>query len=84
MTGWVAIIALFILGGIVGIGVVVVLAIHFEDGRGSLTDRAPGLFSSGTRRMLGVRVDHTACHYVTNPRHACPTCRRAHYMDERR
>jgi hypothetical protein len=78
------VVALFILGGIVGMGVVIVVAIHYEDANGSLTDRAPGLFSSGTRRFLGVWVDHTACRFVTNPRHACPTCRRAYSADDRR
>jgi hypothetical protein len=74
----VVMVALVILAVIIGLLVVIVIGIHVEDSRGSITDRPPGLMATGTRRILGLSVDHTACRYVTNPQHACPLCQRAY------
>ncbi|MDP9848936.1 hypothetical protein [Streptosporangium lutulentum] len=56
--------------------VVVVISIHVEDGRATITSRAPGAAAARTRRILGLKVDHSTCRKVTNPEHACPLCRR--------
>jgi hypothetical protein len=56
--------------------VVVVISIHVEDNRATITSRAPGAAAARTRRVLGLKVDHSACQKVANPEHACPLCRR--------
>jgi hypothetical protein len=56
--------------------VVVVISIHVEDNRATITSRAPGAAAARTRRVLGLKVDHSACRKVANPEHACPLCRR--------
>lgn len=58
----------------------IVIGIRMEDARGSLTKRAPSSLASGTRRMLGVSVDHTVCEL--HPPHACPICLRARALDD--
>ncbi|MCC5574264.1 hypothetical protein IMZ11_01240 [Microtetraspora sp. AC03309] len=68
---------LIIMGGIIGVFAVIVIGIRVEDRRGSATDPGSGYLASGTRWLLGLYVDHTACRYVSNPRHDCPKCRRA-------
>lgn len=50
----------------------VVHSIRREDRRRSLTLSPRSVLSSGTRRILGLSVDHTAC--VIHPEYACPTC----------
>ncbi|GAA0407774.1 hypothetical protein Acor_69470 [Acrocarpospora corrugata] len=52
--------------------VLVVHSIRREDRRRSLTLSPRSVLSSGTRRILGLAVDHTAC--VIHPEYACPTC----------
>jgi hypothetical protein len=56
--------------------VVVVIGIHVEDDRATITSRAPGAAAARTRRVLGPKVDHSACRKVSDPEHACPLCRR--------
>ncbi|MBG0826254.1 hypothetical protein HS041_00440 [Planomonospora sp. ID67723] len=51
----------------------VVISIHVEDNRTSITGRAPGATAAGARRLLGVRVDHSTCR--ARPQDACPLCR---------
>ncbi|GAA3442274.1 hypothetical protein [Planomonospora venezuelensis] len=51
----------------------VVVSIHVEDNRASITGRAPGATTAGARRLLGVRVDHSTCR--ARPQDACPLCR---------
>jgi hypothetical protein len=58
----------------------IVIGIRVEDARGSLTKRAPSPLTSGTRRMLGVNVDHTVCEL--HPPYACPICRRTRSLDD--
>ncbi|GIH91562.1 hypothetical protein Psi01_21920 [Planobispora siamensis] len=52
--------------------VLVVISIHVEDNRASITGRAPGFTTAGARRLLGVKVDHSTCR--RRPRDACPLC----------
>ncbi|GAA4565878.1 hypothetical protein [Planotetraspora kaengkrachanensis] len=63
---------------VTGVFVVLVIGIRREDSLGSITDRPPGPMAKGTRWILGLSVDHSACRYVNDPQHACPTCRRAY------
>ena len=56
--------------------VVVVISIHAEDNRATITSRAPGAAAARTRRVLGLKVDHSSCRKVVDPEHACPLCRR--------
>ncbi|MEU6999588.1 hypothetical protein [Nonomuraea sp. NPDC046570] len=72
------VLALVIAAGVAGAFVVMVLGIRHEDTRNSVTGRAPNPGAAGTRRILGLTVDHTGCHYATNERHTeanCPVCR---------
>ncbi|GAA4597630.1 hypothetical protein GCM10023194_72980 [Planotetraspora phitsanulokensis] len=78
MTPMVIVLALVIVGMVAGVLGVLVVGIHIEDRRKSITDQAPGLITAGTRRVLGLSIDHSACHYVTNPSHSCEACRRIH------
>jgi hypothetical protein len=57
--------------------VVVVISIHVEDNRATITSRAPGAATARTRRVLGLKVDHSACQKVVNLEHARPLCRRS-------
>ncbi|MFB9894916.1 hypothetical protein [Planobispora takensis] len=50
----------------------VVISIHVEDNRTSITGRAPGITTAGARRLLGVKVDHSTCR--RRPQDACPLC----------
>ncbi|MFC4058424.1 hypothetical protein ACFOWE_08965 [Planomonospora corallina] len=59
---------------------VVAISVRIEDGRTSITDRASGTATAGTRRLLGVRVDHDRCR-AGRPQDACPLCHR-HLMRE--
>lgn len=70
-------IALAMVGGAAGAFLVIVLSIHVEDWRGSTTRRAPGPFTRGTRRVLGLYVNHAACAEAGHPDQACPRCRRS-------
>jgi hypothetical protein len=70
-------IAASITAGILIVGFLVVLAfvvisIHVEDNRASITGRAPGAAAAGARRLLGVKVDHSSCR--RHPQDACPLC----------
>ncbi|WP_067135369.1 hypothetical protein [Microtetraspora malaysiensis] len=67
---------LVIAGGIIGVFAVIVIGIHVEDRRGSITDPKSGYLASGTRWFLGRYVDHTACRYVSNLEHDCAKCQR--------
>ncbi|WP_327089394.1 hypothetical protein OIE66_01855 [Nonomuraea sp. NBC_01738] len=71
-------IALVLIGVAGGVFIVIVLSIHVEDWRGSTTHRPPGPFTRGTRRILGLHVDHSACVYASNPDFACPKCKRSY------
>jgi hypothetical protein len=70
--------ALIVMAGVAGVFVVIVVGIRREDALGSITARPPGAITQGTRRVVGLFVDHTACQYVSNPQHTCPACRRAY------
>lgn len=78
----VVVVALVVAGGATGVFVVMVIGIHIEDSRKSITDRPPGMIAAGTRRILHLNVDHTSCQYVSNPRNACPTCRRTYTQQQ--
>jgi hypothetical protein len=69
--------ALVLVGLLAGFFVMIVVSIHVEDRRGSVTGTPPSHFSAGTRGVLGLYADHTACAYVSNPEYACPRCRRS-------
>lgn len=68
------IVLLTLTAGVVALSafVLVVHSIRREDRRRSLTLSPRSALSSGTRRILGLSVDHTAC--VIHPEYACPTC----------
>lgn len=70
------IVALVIAGVVGGVLIVLVIGIHAEDRRKSLTRLPPGPITAGTRRILGLSVDHTSCLYATHPQEGCPACRR--------
>lgn len=72
----VIIVALALIGLFAGVLLLVALSVHTEEWRGSTTHHASGLLTRGTRRFLGLYVDHTACVYASNPDHACPSCKR--------
>jgi hypothetical protein len=74
----IAVAGLIITGGGVGFFAVMVIGIQLEDSQKSITNDPPGLIAAGTRRILRLRVDHSACGFVTNPDHTCPACRRAY------
>ncbi|GGS90261.1 hypothetical protein GCM10010156_55800 [Planobispora rosea] len=73
---WIAasIVAGVVLVIFVAVLTLVVISIHVEDNRSSITGRAPGATTAGARRLLGVKVDHSLC--MARPRDACPLCRR--------
>ncbi|GGL11435.1 hypothetical protein [Planomonospora parontospora] len=70
----VAVVCGVLLAAVLAVLVLVAVSVRTEDGRASITGRAPGAAAAGTRRLLGMRVDHGDCR--AHPRDACPLCHR--------
>ncbi|MGJ6961072.1 hypothetical protein ACSDR0_04120 [Streptosporangium sp. G11] len=64
-----------VVAGFLIVLVAVVISIHVEDGRFTITGDAPGRATARTRRLLGLKVDHSICRKAKDPEHACPLCR---------